>query len=66
MLNNLKQLGDNLFSQTSPISQFTVPGADNDSFIEIIVVLSGSRLEIEQEQIPLSFSPITGKWKLRG
>lgn len=29
------------------------------------MVLSGKRIEIEQEQIPEYFQPITGKWQIR-
>ncbi|KAK0642729.1 FAD-dependent monooxygenase terD [Lasiodiplodia hormozganensis] len=41
-------------------------GADIDSFIEPIVVLRGKRHEIEQEQIPDYFQPVTGRWEMRG
>ena len=30
------------------------------------MVLSGERTKIEQEQIPVCFSPVTGKWQQRG
>jgi phenol 2-monooxygenase len=39
---------------------------DIDSLIEPIVVLSGERVKIEQEQIPNFFWPVTGKWGMRG
>lgn len=44
----------------------TPPDCDIDSFIESIVVLSGERVEIEQEDIPDFFWPSTGKWDMRG
>jgi phenol 2-monooxygenase len=34
--------------------------------IEVIVILSGERLEIQQEQIPDAFWPATGKYRMRG
>lgn len=37
-----------------------------DSFIEPLVVVSGSRVEVQQEQIPDIFWPVTGKWGMRG
>jgi phenol 2-monooxygenase len=37
-----------------------------DSFIEPIVVLTGERMKLEQEQIPDYFWPVTGKWRMRG
>ena len=37
-----------------------------DSFIETLVVFSGVRIQIEQDQIPGYFWPVTGKWKMRG
>lgn len=60
------QLGEYLFSEHGPIPKYSAPGSDIDSFIEVIVVLSGERLKINQEQIPLWFCPVTGKWGVRG
>lgn len=53
-------------SPTGPVHKYTPPSADIDSFIEPIVVLSGDRLSLEQEQIPDYFWPVSGKWKMRG
>lgn len=60
------QLGQYLFSQHGPIQKYSTPGSDIDSFIEVIVVLSGERLKTSQEQIPHCFWPVTGKWGVRG
>jgi hypothetical protein len=49
-----------------PIRTFTPAASDIDSFIEPLVILSGDRSKIEQEQIPACFSPVTGKWQMRG
>jgi len=48
----LKNLGEYLASAEGPVKTYTPSGSDIDSFIETIVVLSGKRVEIEQEQIP--------------
>lgn len=60
------QLGEYLFSDGGLIQQYLPPGSDIDSFIEVIVVLLGERLKINQEQIPQYFLPVTGKWRMRG
>lgn len=60
------QLGDYLFSDGGPIRRHLPPDSDIDSFIEVMIVLSGDRLKIDQEQIPKCFWPITGKWGMRG
>ncbi|MCJ1434802.1 hypothetical protein MMC27_004172 [Xylographa pallens] len=61
----LTQLGESLFSDGGLMQKYSPPGADVDSFIEVIVVLSGERLQIDQEQIPPCFRPVTGKWRMR-
>ncbi|KAI9735467.1 MAG: hypothetical protein M1818_006473 [Claussenomyces sp. TS43310] len=61
----LDQLGAYLFSSRGPIHNYLPPGADIDSLIETIVILSGERLNIQQEQIPDCFYPVTGKYKMR-
>jgi hypothetical protein len=48
------------------VEVFNPPGSDIDSFIEPILVLAGKRTEIEQEQLPTYFWPVTGKWQMRG
>lgn len=60
------QLGDYLFSDGGPIRRHLPPNSDIDSFIEVLTVLSGERLKIDQGQIPQWFWPITGKWGMRG
>ena len=59
-------LGKYLCSHSHLIRKYTTPGSDIDSFIEVIVVLSGERLNIDHDQIPEMFSPVTGKWRMRG
>ncbi|KFY14278.1 hypothetical protein V492_02717 [Pseudogymnoascus sp. VKM F-4246] len=61
----LEELGAYLYSPTGPVYRHTHESADIDSFIETIVVLSGQRVKIEQNQIPSCFWPATGKWKMR-
>lgn len=53
------------YLRDGPVRKFTREAADIDSFIEPLVVLSGQRVEIEQEQIPEYFWPATGKWRTR-
>jgi phenol 2-monooxygenase len=45
---------------------FTPKSQDVDSVIEPILVLSSKYLDTEQESIPNYFSPIGGKWKIKG
>ncbi|KAF3014694.1 hypothetical protein E8E14_005519 [Neopestalotiopsis sp. 37M] len=47
------------------VKRFTPQGSDYDSIFNIILVLSGKRTEIEQEQIPDTFVPVNGKWKMK-
>ncbi|KAF2743520.1 hypothetical protein M011DRAFT_480667 [Sporormia fimetaria CBS 119925] len=47
------------------VKKFTSSGQDIDSLVEPIVVLSSRFQEVEQEQIPNYFWPVTGKWKIR-
>jgi phenol 2-monooxygenase len=47
------------------VQRFTPRGADYDCVFNILLVLSGKRTEIEQEQIPEVFTPISGKWKMK-
>lgn len=46
--------------------KFTPSSNDIDSLIEPIVVLKSKFTEIQQEQIPRYFWPVTGKWRMRG
>ena len=62
----LERLALFLDSAGSPVRKFTPAGSDVDAFIEPIVVLSGKRVELEQDRIPPFFWPETGKWKMRG
>jgi phenol 2-monooxygenase len=62
----LEELGAYIYSSTGPVKSHAPVSADIDSFIETIVVLFGQRVNIEQEQIPGCFWPITGKWKMHG
>lgn len=49
----------------SPIRRFTPGDGDMDSLIELILVAYGNRHEIELDQIPEAFYPISGKNKVR-
>lgn len=60
------QLAEYLDSPRGPARSFLRPADDIDSFIEPILVLSGDRIRIEQEQIPQYFWPVTGRWQMRG
>ena len=55
------QLGDYLGSNESPVRRFTPRGSDIDSLIELVLVASGKRHEVELEQIPEFFYPVSGK-----
>jgi phenol 2-monooxygenase len=46
--------------------RFTPANEDLDSFIEPLLVFSGSRAGVEQAQIPPYFWPANGKWKMNG
>jgi phenol 2-monooxygenase len=46
--------------------RFTPANSDLDSFIEPLLVFSGSRAGVEQAQIPPYFWPANGKWKMNG
>lgn len=60
------KLGNILDSKDGIARTFTPATDDIDSFIETILVLSGERVKLEQNQIPDFFWPVTGKWKMRG
>ncbi|KAI9691688.1 MAG: hypothetical protein M1822_007760 [Bathelium mastoideum] len=64
-LERLERLAEYLEGKDSPVKRFTPREWDIDAFIEPIVVFSGRRLDLEQEQIPPYFWPETGKWKMR-
>ena len=53
-------------SPSGPMRKYSPPSSDIDSLIEPIVVVTGERMKLEQEQIPDYFWPVTGKWKMRG
>ena len=61
----LRRLAEFLDSEDGPIHKATPQGRDVDSFIEPIVVLSGSRQSTDQEEIHPYFWPTTGKWRMR-
>ncbi|KAH9877854.1 hypothetical protein J1614_003071 [Plenodomus biglobosus] len=61
-----KEKLDMLASQLLPLTQrFTPPSRDIDSIIEPILVLHSIFVEVEQEQIPAYFWPVSGKWGIR-
>ncbi|OCT50538.1 Phenol 2-monooxygenase [Cladophialophora carrionii] len=64
-LMRLEKIAKYMDSPDGPAHKYTAPSADIDSFIEPIVVFTGERMKLEQEQIPDYFWPITGKWRMR-
>ncbi|KAK5312511.1 hypothetical protein LTR93_011310 [Exophiala xenobiotica] len=54
-----------LDSTHGPVCKYTSPMADIDSLIEPIVVFTGEKIKLEQDQIPQVFWPITGRWRMR-
>lgn len=58
----LQQLAAHLLPLTR---RFTPPGRDIDGFIEPILVLHSTFVDVAQEQIPDYFWPVTGKWGMR-
>ncbi|KAK1778754.1 FAD binding domain-containing protein [Copromyces sp. CBS 386.78] len=44
------------------VKRFTPASASPDSVIDRVLVIYGNRTEVEQEQIPEFFTPVTGKW----
>ncbi|EXJ90946.1 hypothetical protein A1O1_04053 [Capronia coronata CBS 617.96] len=64
-LPRLQKIAKYLDSPAGPVRKYTPSSSDIDSFIEPIVVLSGDRVKLEQEEIPPFFWPVTGKWKMR-
>jgi phenol 2-monooxygenase (NADPH) len=47
------------------VRRFTPAAADYDSIFNILLVLSGKRKEVQQEEIPEPFTPTTGKWEMK-
>lgn len=64
-LEQLRKIGAYLDSDNGPVRRATRKNADIDSVIEPLIVLSGKRVEMEQEWIPDYFWPPTGQWKMR-
>ncbi|KAI8931943.1 hypothetical protein NX059_010844 [Plenodomus lindquistii] len=61
-----KQKLDELAKHLEPLTRrFTPQGRDIDSVVEPILLLHGSFTEVEQEQIPDYFWPVSGKWGIR-
>ncbi|KAL4928643.1 FAD binding domain-containing protein [Aspergillus undulatus] len=61
----LDAVGAYLDSSESPLQRFRLDDGDVDSLIEPILVGHGPRHNIELDQIPPAFYPITGKNKIR-
>ncbi|KAJ6021489.1 hypothetical protein N7540_006993 [Penicillium herquei] len=57
----LDTIGEYLSSEDGPIRTYTPPSDDPDSLMELIIVGHGNRHDIELEQIPECFYPVTGK-----
>ncbi|KAK8113928.1 hypothetical protein PG999_005997 [Apiospora kogelbergensis] len=47
------------------VHKFTPEGAQSDSILHMVLVLSGKRTDIEVAQIPEAFTPIIGRLKLK-
>jgi phenol 2-monooxygenase len=64
----LNDLASFLVRDDSPIRAATPENRDPDSVIEIVAVLYGSRVRLEEDNItiPEVYTPITGKWRMRG
>ncbi|KAH8700112.1 putative phenol 2-monooxygenase [Talaromyces proteolyticus] len=61
----LAKLADYLSSEDGLVTRLTPSNDDRDSFIESILLLSGDRIGIEQEQIPDHFTPVNSRWRIR-
>ena len=46
--------------------RFTPPRAHPDSVIDRVLVIASDRKKVEQEDIPEFFTPVTGKWGMKG
>ncbi|CAG8060316.1 unnamed protein product [Penicillium salamii] len=62
----LVKLGDYLDAADGPVHSFTPRNQDSDSLIETIVIGHGVRHDVELEEIPKCFYPISGKNQTRG
>lgn len=58
----LQKVGDSI---TAMIRERTPDGQDVDGLIEAFLVLKTKRTEVELEQIPEAFKPVTGQYKLQ-
>jgi phenol 2-monooxygenase len=67
-LARLDRLAEFLTSPKSPIVAFTKKGASSDSLIEPLLVMYGERVKIEDDGIPIPavFTPVNGKWQMKG
>ncbi|KAJ5722740.1 hypothetical protein N7488_000775 [Penicillium malachiteum] len=61
----LNTIGSYLTSENGPVRTYTPPSNDIDSLMELIVVGHGKRHNVELEQIPGCFYPVTGKNQTR-
>ncbi|KAJ5728159.1 hypothetical protein N7493_004489 [Penicillium malachiteum] len=57
----LDTIGSYLTSEDGPVCTYTPPSNDIDSLMELIVVGHGKRHDVELEQIPECFYPVTSK-----
>ncbi|KAI9373350.1 FAD binding domain-containing protein [Aspergillus egyptiacus] len=61
----LDAVGAYLGSPESPLQKFRLNSADVDSLIEPILVAHGPRHDVELNQIPSAFYPVTGKNQIK-
>jgi phenol 2-monooxygenase (NADPH) len=62
----LDELARYLDSADGAVRRTTPDDTDDDAVIECLLVPSGERAQIEQDQIPEFFMPVNGKWRPRG
>ncbi|KAL1890887.1 hypothetical protein Sste5346_008028 [Sporothrix stenoceras] len=60
-----QRLSKTALGLASVVQNFTPDGADADSVIQSVLVISSKRQLVQQEQIPALFTPTTGKWRMK-
>ncbi|CAK7214606.1 hypothetical protein SEUCBS140593_002238 [Sporothrix eucalyptigena] len=61
----LQRLNKTASELEAVVQQFTPDGADADSVIQSVLVVSSKRQSVQQEQIPPLFTPTTGQWRIK-
>lgn len=60
---NKKRLEKVSQALSNVVKRFTPAGVSPDSVIDRVLVISGDRKKVEQDEIPDFFTPVTGKWQ---